>query len=42
MAAQQQKPAPAKANQGPLIFWSIVVIGLIITIGYFGFIDVGK
>ena len=40
MATRPQR-AKARRNHGPTIFWTIVVVGLIIALGYFGFIDVG-
>ena len=32
----------ARSNHGPTIFWIIVVTGLIVATGYFGFIDTGN
>lgn len=42
MATRQQSPKStnAKTNNGPTIFWLIVVIGLIGLVFYFGFIKV--
>lgn len=37
---QPQKNARSKTNNGPTVFWLIVVVGLIGLVFYFGFIKV--